>query len=332
MADKVGDEFEGYITGVAAFGLFIELIEHFVEGMVHVSTMADDYYRFVDGAHMLRGENTQQGLSPRRQGQGAGHPRQHGRAADRSRAWSRFSSASATASAGRGEARRRRSAEQRRHKQRPGRRERQRRKRAETVVAQSSAESAASRERSAFPQCVPSSSAPPGTSITARARSCCALTGIDPDRLKEEKARGITIDLGFAHQIIDGVSFAFVDVPGHERFVQEHARRRRRHRSRRAGGRRRRVGDAADARALRHLPAAGRAAPAWSRSPSPIWSMPTRSTLVRARRSRAGGRLVPRGRADRRRCRRETGDGLDALRVGAWSTRAARARARPPAA
>jgi ribonuclease R len=58
MADKVGDEFEGYITGVAAFGLFIELIEHFVEGMVHVSTMADDYYRFVEGAHMLRGENT----------------------------------------------------------------------------------------------------------------------------------------------------------------------------------------------------------------------------------------------------------------------------------
>ena len=58
MADKVGDEFEGYVTGVAAFGLFIELIEHFVEGMVHVSTMADDYYRFVEGAHLLRGENT----------------------------------------------------------------------------------------------------------------------------------------------------------------------------------------------------------------------------------------------------------------------------------
>ncbi len=59
MADKVGDEFEGYVTGVAAFGLFIELIEHFVEGMVHVSTMADDYYRFVENAHLLRGENTQ---------------------------------------------------------------------------------------------------------------------------------------------------------------------------------------------------------------------------------------------------------------------------------
>ena len=59
MADKVGDEFEGYVTGVAAFGLFVELIEHFVEGMVHISTMADDYYRFAEGAHLLRGENTQ---------------------------------------------------------------------------------------------------------------------------------------------------------------------------------------------------------------------------------------------------------------------------------
>jgi ribonuclease R len=59
MADKVGDEFEGYITGVTAFGLFIELVEHFVEGLVHVSTMADDYYRFVERAHVLRGENTE---------------------------------------------------------------------------------------------------------------------------------------------------------------------------------------------------------------------------------------------------------------------------------
>ena len=58
MADKVGDEFSGYITGVTSFGLFIELIEHFVEGLVHISTMADDYYRFVERAHILRGENT----------------------------------------------------------------------------------------------------------------------------------------------------------------------------------------------------------------------------------------------------------------------------------
>ena len=47
-----------------------------------------------------------------------------------------------------------------------------------------------------------------------------ALTGTDPDRLKEEKARGITIDLGFAHQTFAGTHFAFIDVPGHERFVK----------------------------------------------------------------------------------------------------------------
>jgi selenocysteine-specific elongation factor len=47
-----------------------------------------------------------------------------------------------------------------------------------------------------------------------------ALTGTDPDRLKEEQARGITIDLGFAHWSHDDLNFAFVDVPGHEKFVR----------------------------------------------------------------------------------------------------------------
>jgi selenocysteine-specific elongation factor len=48
-----------------------------------------------------------------------------------------------------------------------------------------------------------------------------ALTGTDPDRLKEEKERGITIDLGFAHcELGEGVVASFVDVPGHERFVR----------------------------------------------------------------------------------------------------------------
>src|SRR5271156_4039302 len=46
-----------------------------------------------------------------------------------------------------------------------------------------------------------------------------ALTGTHPDRLAEEKRRGITIDLGFAFLEDDGVRFGFVDVPGHERFV-----------------------------------------------------------------------------------------------------------------
>src|ERR1700761_513789 len=47
-----------------------------------------------------------------------------------------------------------------------------------------------------------------------------ALTGVDGDRLKEEKARGITIDLGFAYMpTTDGRIIGFIDVPGHERFV-----------------------------------------------------------------------------------------------------------------
>src|SRR5258708_16720146 len=52
-----------------------------------------------------------------------------------------------------------------------------------------------------------------------------ALTGIDTDRLEEEKRRGITIDLGFAHLELAAPSgeklrLGFVDVPGHERFVR----------------------------------------------------------------------------------------------------------------
>jgi selenocysteine-specific elongation factor len=47
-----------------------------------------------------------------------------------------------------------------------------------------------------------------------------ALTGIDPDRLKEEQLRGITIDLGFAHLDLGDVQVGFVDVPGHEKFVK----------------------------------------------------------------------------------------------------------------
>ena len=47
-----------------------------------------------------------------------------------------------------------------------------------------------------------------------------ALTGVDGDRLNEEKARGMTIDLGFAYLPVDGGPIlGFVDAPGHERFV-----------------------------------------------------------------------------------------------------------------
>src|SRR5207253_10781369 len=48
-----------------------------------------------------------------------------------------------------------------------------------------------------------------------------ALTGMDPDRFAEEKARGLTIDLGFAWATLEsGRELAFVDVPGHVRFIK----------------------------------------------------------------------------------------------------------------
>ena len=43
---------------MAPFGLFIQLIEHYVEGLVHISSLADDYYRYLERVHQLRGENT----------------------------------------------------------------------------------------------------------------------------------------------------------------------------------------------------------------------------------------------------------------------------------
>lgn len=59
MTDKVGEVFAGYITGVTAFGLFVQMTDHFVEGLVHVSTLADDFYRFDEQARVLFGERTQ---------------------------------------------------------------------------------------------------------------------------------------------------------------------------------------------------------------------------------------------------------------------------------
>ena len=60
MADKLGESFAGYVTGVQAFGLFVELEELYVQGLVHVSSMTDDYYRFSEKTHTLKGENTGQ--------------------------------------------------------------------------------------------------------------------------------------------------------------------------------------------------------------------------------------------------------------------------------
>jgi ribonuclease R len=56
MEDKVGEVYGGIITGVLQFGFFVQLAELFVEGLVHVSTLVDDYYHYVEKQHCLRGE------------------------------------------------------------------------------------------------------------------------------------------------------------------------------------------------------------------------------------------------------------------------------------
>jgi hypothetical protein len=77
-----------------------------------------------------------------------------------------------------------------------------------------------------------------------------ALTGVDADRLPEEKARGITLDLGYAYApLADGLGARLRRRAGPRKADPQHAGRRHRHRLRAAGGRRRRRPDAADARA-----------------------------------------------------------------------------------
>ena len=58
MRDKVGEEYDGFITGVAQFGLFVELVELFVEGMIPVATLPADYYVHMEKAHALVGERS----------------------------------------------------------------------------------------------------------------------------------------------------------------------------------------------------------------------------------------------------------------------------------
>ena len=58
MRDKVGLQFAGIVTGVAPFGLFIELDEIFVQGMVPVATIGGDFWQFRQGEHRLVGESS----------------------------------------------------------------------------------------------------------------------------------------------------------------------------------------------------------------------------------------------------------------------------------
>lgn len=59
MQDRVGDEFIGTVTSVTSFGLFVELNEIYVEGLVHISELSNDYYHFDPVHHCLTGERSQ---------------------------------------------------------------------------------------------------------------------------------------------------------------------------------------------------------------------------------------------------------------------------------
>ena len=183
---------------------------------MHVSTMADDYYRFVEQAHMLRGENTGKVYRLGDKVRGAGRPGRHGAAADRSRAWSRSSNGCASPKRKRGP---------RRSKAEPRR---------EAAVQPRSAQAATSAQRRKprpggrserrETEAMSRRSIVVGTAghiDHGKSALVRALTGTDPDRLKEEKARGITIDLGFAHVAVERHRpCRSWTCPGHERFVK----------------------------------------------------------------------------------------------------------------
>jgi ribonuclease R len=58
MHDKVGEDFSGVISGVAGFGFFVELTDVFVEGMIALRDLKDDYYVYDDIHHQLKGQRT----------------------------------------------------------------------------------------------------------------------------------------------------------------------------------------------------------------------------------------------------------------------------------
>ncbi len=60
MMDKIGEEFDGFISGVTNFGIFVELVEVYVDGLVHITALGNDYYHFDAAHHRLMGERTRQ--------------------------------------------------------------------------------------------------------------------------------------------------------------------------------------------------------------------------------------------------------------------------------
>jgi|TARA_B110000116_G_C16391277_1_gene383079 ribonuclease R len=58
MQENVGKVYDGVISGVTSFGLFVELSDIYIEGLVHITALKNDYYQFDASAHRLTGERT----------------------------------------------------------------------------------------------------------------------------------------------------------------------------------------------------------------------------------------------------------------------------------
>jgi len=57
MEHRTGEEFAGFVSGVQPFGFFVELEDIFVEGLVHISTLSDDFYYYEEDRHRMVGQN-----------------------------------------------------------------------------------------------------------------------------------------------------------------------------------------------------------------------------------------------------------------------------------
>jgi ribonuclease R len=58
MEQHIGDVFKGQVTGVTSFGLFVELAQNHVSGLVHITSLPNDYYHFDPVVHRLTGDRT----------------------------------------------------------------------------------------------------------------------------------------------------------------------------------------------------------------------------------------------------------------------------------
>jgi len=83
MQDRIGEEFPGSISAVTGFGIFVALDDVYVEGLVHISELGEDYYHFDAARHQMLGERTARPVPPRRPGEGEAGSRRSGFEQDR---------------------------------------------------------------------------------------------------------------------------------------------------------------------------------------------------------------------------------------------------------